>query len=105
LTAVAGDTGDTRTIRLDGIADLTGVTAIEAYVWKEGDKSTRSTLTCSVADATARTVTVNLGAGGGWLPTARPGSYFFEIEATFGTVIRTWPEGTPDTILVRASGD
>lgn len=101
--AVAGDVNDVRVVTLDGIDDLAAVTSIEAHVWNL--RTEPVTLAATVTDAVARQVTVQLGAGGGWLPTAAPGEYFIEIEATFGTTVLTWPSGKPDKLIVRAQGD
>lgn len=99
-SAVQGDVGDLRSIQLDGITDLTAVTSIEAHVWKGDDAAT---LTTTVTDAANRIVSVNLGGIGGWLATADVGSWFFEIQATLGTTVLTWPNrANPDVIEVRA---
>ena len=99
--AVTGDEGDTRLLRLDGIADLDAATAVEAHVWNDATASV--TLAGSVTDATARTVTIELGDSGGWLPTAGPDIYDFEVQVTFGSDIWTWPNNRPATIRVRAA--
>jgi hypothetical protein len=101
--AVSGDVGDSRLVVLDGIDDLTTVSSIEAHVWRRGMDPV--TLTAAVTDAIARTVTVQLGTSGGWLPTAEPGMYNVEIEATLGSTVLTWPNGAPDQLEVRAQGD
>ena len=99
LTAVVGDTGDTRTLRVDGVADLDDVTAVRGYVWREG--VTAVELTGAVADATARTITVQLGS---WLAsTATPGIWSFECELDSPGSSITWPS-TPATLPVRAQG-
>lgn len=99
---VAGDISDTLTVTINGIADLTEVTAVEAHVWT--DTISAVTLTAAVADATARTVTVQLGT---WLQNTAVGGlrYNLEYELTFtGGTQRTWPENGTDFILVRAQG-
>lgn len=101
--AVSGDVGDTRLVVLDGIDDLTTVSSIEAHVWRNAVAPV--TLTTTVTDAVARSVTVQLGGAGGWLPTAAPGTYHIEIEVTIGSTVLTWPNGAPDQIEVRAQGD
>jgi hypothetical protein len=103
LTAVAGDVGDLRQLRLDGIGDLTAATAVEAHVWRTNDETSFATLTATVTDAPNRIVTVNLGGAGGWLPLARVGTYLFEVQVSFGSTVKTWPQGRADTIEVRGS--
>lgn len=98
-TAVTGDVGDTRLLRLDGVTDLVSATAIEAHVWNDATDSV--TLATAITDATERTVTVALGAAGGWLPTAPVGIYNLEVQVTFGTTVLTWPAREPATIQVR----
>ncbi len=101
--AVASDRGDTRVLTLDGISSLSDVTAVEAHVW--GSATAPIILAATVLSAVDRTVTVQLGAAGGWLSTAAPGTYSFEVQCTFtGGIILTWPNGDPDTITVRAQG-
>ena len=99
--AVAGDVGDTRLCRLDGVADLVSATAVEAHVWN--DSAQVVTLAASVTDTAARTVTVELGGSGGWLEAASPGIYNFEIEVTFGNNVLTWPNANPATLRVRTA--
>jgi hypothetical protein len=107
--AVLGDVGDTRIVRLDGIEDLSGVTALEAHVWVGTRRvATQETLTATVLDPTERTITVNLGTDlvTGWLPNvATRGEWNVEYQATFGSTVLTWPNGKPDTIDVREQGD
>lgn len=104
---VSGDVGDTLVAVLDGVDTLDGVTAVEGHVWRwvRDDGTPRVTLAAAVTNAAAREVTVQLGGVGGWLPTASPGSWLFELEVTSGGVTRTWPEGPPAVIDVRAQGD
>ena len=83
---VQGDANDTLTALFNGVTDLLGVSAIEAHVWRNGVAST--TLTATVLDGVACTVTVNLGS---WITTAVPGTYFCEIQAT-------WP-GSPSKVV------
>jgi hypothetical protein len=103
LTAVAGDVGDVRILQLDGVVDLTGATAVEAHVWLPNDDTAAATLTGAVTDSANRLVSINLGGAGGWLPTARPTTYLLEVQVTFGSTIKTWPQARPDTIEVRSS--
>jgi len=98
-TAVTGDVGDTRLIRLDGIADLVSASAVEAHVWN--DSTAVVTLDATVTDTAARTVTVELGIAGGWLPAAAPGIYNFEVQVAFGANVLTWPNSQPATLRVR----
>lgn len=98
-TAVTGDVNDSRLCRLDGVDDLLSASAIEAHVWN--DENAVVTLTTTVTDATARTVTVELGGPTGWLATAPVGIYNFEIQVTFGASVLTWPNKQPATMRVR----
>lgn len=98
--AVVGDSGDTRIIRIDGVDDLDAVSAARAFVWKPGVAP--ATLTAAVVDATARTVSVELGT---WLQnTATAGDWLFEIELDTASSSLTWPS-TPATLHVRAEGN
>ncbi len=98
--AKAGDSGDTRIVRLDGIADLSTVSSIAVYVKQ---KRAKATLTATVLDSAARTITVNLGvAPTDWLPAgpARGGwSIEYEVTMTNGNII-TWPNSGYDSIQV-----
>ena len=106
---VRGDIGDTRTVQLAGVSDLSGVTAIEAHVWIAANRAaTAATLTATVTDPVLRTITVQLGVdpATGWLPAvATAGEWSVEYDLTFGTTRLTFPNGPPDTITVRDSGD
>jgi len=87
----AGDIGDTRTVRLDGVEDLENVEAIEAHVARSG---VTATLSCSVADASERTVIIALGtAESDWLPSGpATGQWLVQIEVTFDNGDKlTWP--------------
>lgn len=97
---VAGDTGDTLVAELTGVDSLSSATAVEAHVSRMDIAA--ATLTASVLSASARTITVALGA---WLQnTAVAGEYDLEYEVTFASGAKlTWPEGTPDTLIVRAA--
>lgn len=98
---VRGDVGDTIVPILDGVTDLTGVTAVVAHVWTGTEP--KVDLTAAVLSSTDRTITVQLGT---WLQnTARAATYKVEYEVSFGaSITRTWPEGPPDEIRVRAQG-
>jgi hypothetical protein len=100
---VQGDVDDIITVTLGGIVDLNDVASLEAHVWRR--QSSATTLPATVADATARTIVVNLGSADGWLATATPHDWMIEYELTFadGSVL-TWPDEKPDTIKVRAQG-
>ena len=103
---VNGDVNDTIVAQLAGVANLTGVTAVEAHVWPVTGGAA-VTLTAAVTDATNRYVTVQLGAGGGWLPSAAAGPWNIEYQTTWsGGAIITWPEkgSPPDQIIVRQQG-
>lgn len=94
--AKAGDVGDTRVVRLDGIANLSTVASIVAFVRRN---RTKATLTATVLDADARTITVNLGS---WLAAGpERGEWDIEYQVTManGNVI-TWPNEDYDTIKV-----
>jgi hypothetical protein len=88
---VQGDVNDTLVARLDGVANLTGVSTIVGHVWQRGVTSVN--LTATVLDATARTVTVQLSP---WLNSATPGVWKFELQATWtaGPVTVTWRDAT-----------
>ncbi len=97
---VVGDTNDTLVAQLLGVADLVGVTAIEAHVWRPGVAAT--TLTTAVTDATARTVTVNLTP---WIATAAASNWNLEIQVTFtGGLVRSWPAERPGELILRTQG-
>jgi len=102
--AVTGDIGDSRVLTLNGVNTLASATAVVAHVWTDTRASVD--LDGSVTDAANSEVTIELGGVGGWLPTATPDLYWFEVEVTFGsTATLTWPQDTPDTLLVREQGD
>lgn len=106
-TAVQGDVNDMRIIRLSGVQDLSAVTVVTANVFtkRQGSVTEIATLTGSLVDPVARTISINLGGVGGWLPTANPGRYRIEYPVTFadGTTL-TWPNEEADWITVRAQG-
>ncbi len=91
--AVQGDVNDFRSVTLHGVEDLTAVTAIETHVWKTGTTPlVEATLATTIVDATERTARIELGGVAGWLATAAPGTWFLEVEATFGDgTVLTWP--------------
>ncbi len=102
-TKVQGDVNDTLTATLSGVENLTTVTAVEAHVWRG---ATIVTLTATVADATLRTILVQLGGAAGWLATAAPGKWSIEFECTFASgAIFTWPANSADFVMVRTQGD
>lgn len=97
---VQGDVKDKLIVVLDGVENLTGATAV-AYVWQNG--VARTTLTATITDPVARTVSVDLGGASGWLSAVAPGTWLLEVEVTFtDATILTWPAGAPDMIVVRA---
>lgn len=105
--AVVGDRGDTRTVVAGRVADLTGVSAVEAHVWRRGD---RHVLTAEVDDPVECTVIIHLGDDvDDWLPAqATPGDWNVEIECTWPTApptVLTFPVGSPLTLTVRDQGD
>lgn len=91
---VQGDNGDTLLARLDGVADLAGVTAVEAHVRNPRSNDAATTLPAVVTDAAARTVTVTLSP---WLDDADPAVWQLEVQAKWGTsATKTWTGGTID---------
>lgn len=98
-----GDVNETIQVKLTGVDDLTGVTAIEAHVWDPLiEPNVVTTLAATVVDAAERIVEIELGGPGGWLPTLTqdPGQivyYNVQVEATFGATVSTWP---PDVLTV-----
>lgn len=100
--AVAGDVNDFRTVILNGVEDLDTVTAIETHIWRPDTAAV--VLTTAVTDSDARIIRFELGGALGWLATvATPNAWFVEYQLTFadGTIL-TWPQKTPDVLLVRA---
>ena len=95
---VQGDTSDTIDVEVLGIDDATAATSWAANVWVTGASAVSG---ITAAATSASVVRVTLGA---WLTTATPGAYNLEITATISGNPRTWPEGTPDQIIVRAQG-
>jgi hypothetical protein len=97
----AGDVKDTIVVTLDGVATLTGVSTVVPKVTRNG--ALIATLSAAVTDVDDRTVTIQLGDTGGWLPTATPNVYELEYEVTYvnGAVL-TWPSGRKDRIVVWA---
>jgi len=100
---VAGDIGDTLTVRLDGVADLTGVESVVATVTNDADPADTDTLDAALTSASERTVTVALGA---WLTAATPGTYWLRYRTSWaGGVVLSWPEGHADSILVTGAAE
>lgn len=103
---VQGDTGDTITPWLYGVATFAGATVV-AHVWQTGVTATN--LTAAVVDGTddngnpCGVCTVHLAS---WITTATPGDWFIEEQVTFtDTTIITWPGGdSPDVLHIRAQG-
>ena len=95
---VSGDTNDTIDVEVLGIDDATAASAWEAHVWSP-DGGSATTLTASATSTSV--VRVSLGS---WLTSAAAGNYNLELQATVGGNPKTWPEGTPDQIIVRAQG-
>jgi hypothetical protein len=75
---------------------LVGITSISADVVKDG---VSSSLTVTVLDAAACTVTVSLSP---WLETATPGVWYLRIHVTFpsGPTTVSWPAKGRATITV-----
>jgi hypothetical protein len=105
LTAVPGDVNDLRVFRLDGVENLDAVQTVTgrviAHPVEEGEVV--AVLTATVVDPEARTVEVNLGGVGGWLPTAEEGEYALQFRLVFndGTTTLTWPATAPFRLTVR----
>lgn len=103
--AKAGDSGDTRIVRLDGITNLSTVSSIAVFVKQ---KRVKATLTATVLDSAARTITVNLGvAPTGWLaagPTTGDWEIEYQVTMANGNII-TWPNQGHDSIHVYADLD
>lgn len=98
-----GDVKDTLVATIEGVNSLANLTAIEAHVWLFGQPN--ATLTVSVIDPVARTVRVDLGDVGGWLPTAAEGKWRLEYFMSFADGSKlTWPAPRPDIIYVRRQG-
>jgi hypothetical protein len=89
---VQGDTDDTIDVGVNGIDDATAA-SWAAVVWATGAASTDLSATAT----NTTTVRVNLGS---WLTTATAGTYNLRVRATIAGDPRTWPEGTPDQIVV-----
>lgn len=81
-----GDTDDTITPRVDGVDSLTGVTAVEAVVWRTTAPVDEAVLDAVVLDADACTVLVSLGT---WITDAAPGVWKVAVRPT-----GTWSDGT-----------
>lgn len=91
---VQGDTSDTIDVTVLGISDATAASGWAASVWITGSAATALT-------ATATSTTVVRVSLGSWITTAAAGQYNLELVATIGGNPKTWPEGTPDQIIVR----
>jgi len=104
--AVAGDIGDTRSVTLAGIADLTAAVSARGIVTYSSDLTVTAELTATIDDPAGTDVTVELGGAGGWLASAAPGVWLLEAEITFadGSVL-SWPQAGADTLIVRADLD
>ena len=102
--AVAGDSGDTRKVTLNGTDALTNVSSVRATV-KHTTTGEVAVLSASVTNAVTNEVTIELGT---WLsdgPTV--GGWEVQVETTWvsGDVL-TWPgAGTTDMIWVSADHD
>lgn len=104
---VQGDTGDTVTAFLYGLASYVG-SATVAHVWQTG--VTATTLTATVADGfddstpakACGVCTVHLAS---WITNATPGDWLLEYQTTFSdNTVVTHPDENPDTLHVRAQG-
>lgn len=98
-TAVVGDAGDRRTLRLTGVESLAGDPVIVALVWQDGAAASTS-LPVEVVDADTCTVEVDLGE---WLngdPAPAVDEWLLEIHV--GAADVTWPDQAPAVLPVRA---
>ena len=94
---VVGDLDDTLDMTVHGIDDATAA-SWSANIWNDETPATTVTATALYAS----TIRVELG---GWISGAAPGYWNIEAQADLGAGrLATWPEGDPDTIIVRASG-
>lgn len=98
---IQGDIDDTRVVRVDGIDSIPAGTTVRALVHRD---PTTAVLVATVIDGTERTVRIDLGAAGGWLP-SRPavGVWKVQLEFTFpsGGVL-TWPTDSDAYLAVVA---
>lgn len=102
IDLVAGDVNDQRILIVPDFADLAWVSSVV------GELITPSTgaitnLTAAVADAAAKTVTVNFGGSGGWLPSAAAGEYRLRLQLTGGTQVLTVPSTQSQYVVVNVS--
>lgn len=97
-----GDVSDKRTLTLGGVDDLTAASSLRAHVYLR-EKDTTAELDVAILDANARTVELNLGDAGGWLPLRpHPGDWRVQVEVTFGDgTILTWPnDESPGSVIL-----
>lgn len=102
IELVAGDVNDERILIVPDFADLTWVSSVIGELITPSTGSITN-LTASVADAAAKTVRVNFGAGGGWLPTAPPGEYRLRLQLTGGGQVLTVPSQRSQYVVVIVS--
>ncbi len=103
--ATAGDVGDVREYTLDHIDTLADADSVKVHVALASDRSQTATLDADVVgDPAERVVRADLGAAGGWLPTAPTvGRWLWETEVTFtDNRVLTW---RGDSIVVNAQLD
>ena len=102
-TAVAGNAGDHRRVRLTGIESFADVEQLTGYVWAEGDDpgDVVEIDVVPVDGEPVPTVDVDLGTFTG---AAEQGEYLFEIDLVDGNgESTTWPQDSPARLTVRAA--
>jgi hypothetical protein len=105
--AVVRDVNDIRRLQLNGVDDLTSVSAIRGWAWLPWKRAqTVTQLVVTVEDPVERIVAVNLGDGTGWLSEATPhDGWLLEVEADFADGSQlTWPAREALSIAVRQDG-
>ena len=99
FNVVQGDINDTIVVILSGVQDLTTVTNVVGVLV---NRISRVTVPATVTSAVARTVTIALGGGSGWLATATDGAWQLETQVTWGDGTKlTWPAQGTDVVNVR----
>lgn len=94
-----GDEDDTIIVGVDGVLDLTAVTAVSAEIYYGSDPAV--VLTAGVSNAATREVTVQLGGAAGWLATAKEGRWRLYLVFSFGaTGPITWPDEGYGEIII-----
>jgi hypothetical protein len=94
-----GDSGPSIVVELNGVDDLSTVTAVEGRVTLNGGDA--EILSGIVTSSPNRTVTLDLS---GWLPDADAGVWYLKTVATVTGEADpvSWPEKGHDQVVVRA---